>query len=91
MYFLLFYDLVDDYIERRAPLRDEHLALARAWQERGVLCMAGAFADPADGAALVFRADDRSVVEDFVARDPYVAHGLIRQWRIREWTVVIGP
>lgn len=90
MWWLLQYDVVDDYLERRGEYRAEHLALATAGHERGELVLAGAFADPADGAALVFRAGDRSVVEDFVAADPYVASGLISAWRIRSWTVVVG-
>ena len=90
MWWLLQYDVVEDYLERRGEFRAEHLGLATALLERGELVLAGAFADPADGAALVFRADDRSVVEAFVAADPYVANGLVTAWRIREWTVVIG-
>lgn len=90
MLWALLYDLVDDYLERRAPLREEHLALARAAHERGELVLAGAVTDPADQAILVFRADDPTVVERFVEKDPYVAHGLIRSWRIRSWNVVIG-
>jgi hypothetical protein len=38
----------------------------------------------------VFRADDDSVVRDFVAHDPYVREGLVKRWVIRQWTVVIG-
>jgi uncharacterized protein YciI len=90
MWWLLQYDLVDDYLERRAEFRPEHLALATAAQERGELVMAGALADPADGAVLVFRADDRAVVQAFVDADPYVANGLVTGWSIRSWTVVIG-
>jgi len=30
------------------------------------------------------------VAEDFVKRDPYVSNGLITEWTIREWNVVIG-
>lgn len=30
MHYLLFYDVVPDYVERRAALRAEHLALAQA-------------------------------------------------------------
>ena len=52
--------------------------------------LAGAFAEPADGAALVFRADDARPVEAFVQADPYVAEGLVTSWSIRQWTVVIG-
>jgi len=51
--------------------------------------MAGALAEPVDGAVLVFTTDDRSVVEDFVAKDPYVREGLVTAWRIRPWNVVI--
>lgn len=67
VYYLLFYELVDDYMERRPKFREEHLALARKANERGELVLAGAYADPPDGAALVFRADDDSAVRDFVA------------------------
>ena len=90
MYLLLFYDVVDDYLERRVPLREEHLGLARAAHERGELVMAGAFDDPADGAVLVFATEDPAVVEKFVAADPYVREGLVKRHRIRRWNVVIG-
>lgn len=90
MYFLLLYDVVPDYLERRAPLREEHLALATTAHRRGELVLAGAFADPADGAALVFKGDDPSAAEAFVEADPYVRNGLVQSWRIRSWTVVIG-
>jgi uncharacterized protein len=90
MFWMLIYDLVDDYVERRAALRSEHLELATAAHARGELVMAGALADPVDQAFLVFRADDAVVVEAFVDQDPYVKHGLVEQWRVRPWTVVIG-
>jgi uncharacterized protein YciI len=86
MYFLLLYDVVDHFTDRRGPYRDAHLALARAANKRGELLLAGAFAEPADGAALVFKADDRSAAERFAASDPYVKEGLVRHW-----TVGSGP
>jgi uncharacterized protein YciI len=91
MHWLLLYDVVEDYLERRAPLREAHLALVRATHERGDLLLAGALADPADGAVLVFTADDSSVAEEFARNDPYVKEGLVTGWRIRAWNVVIGP
>lgn len=90
MYFLLLYDVADQFTDRRAPYRDAHLALARAAHERGELILAGAFAEPADGAALVFKAGNEAVAEQFAANDPYVKHGLVRHWTVRKWTVVIG-
>ena len=88
--FVLLYDYVENVVEKRAPFRPDHLALANEYLERGELLMAGAFADPVDGAAFVFTVEDRARVEAFVAADPYVANGLVPSWRIREWTVVIG-
>lgn len=89
-YFVLRYELVDDYLERRPEFRDDHLALARVAVERGELVLAGALADPADQALLVFRGDDRSVAEAFARHDPYVANGLVESWEVREWTVAVG-
>jgi len=90
MHFALIYELVDDYLERRGALREEHLALAKAASERGELLLGGAFAEPADRALLVWAADDVAVVRRFVDTDPYVANGLVRSWDIRPWTVVVG-
>jgi uncharacterized protein YciI len=90
MYVLLLYDVVDGFVDRRTPFREAHLKLAREANERGELMLAGAFADPADGAALLFQTDDPSVVERFAANDPYVTEGLVTAWRVRRWTVVVG-
>ncbi|HVF21115.1 MAG TPA: YciI-like protein [Mycobacteriales bacterium] len=90
MHYALLYTVVDDYLERRGEFRAEHLGIAKAAHERSELVMAGAFAEPADGALLVFRAEDASVVEAFAQSDPYVVNGLVTDYRIRPWTVVIG-
>jgi len=89
-YFALFYEVVDDYMARRAAFRAEHLRLAEAAHRRGELVLAGAFADPVDGALLIFRAPDRSVAETFARNDPYVVNGLVTRWWARPWTVVVG-
>jgi uncharacterized protein YciI len=89
-YFVLFYDTADNYIEKRAPYRAQHLELARDAHARGELLLAGALADPADRAVLVFRAADKATVEAFAERDPYVINGAITRWEVRPWTVVIG-
>ena len=89
-YWLLLYDVVDDYVERRAPFRPAHLELARQAHGRGELVMAGALNDPADGAVFVFQADDPSVVEEFARADPYVTGGIVTSWRVRRWNVVVG-
>jgi uncharacterized protein len=90
MHFLLFYDVVDDYVTRRVPLREAHLALARAALARGELVLGGALADPVDTAVLLFQGNSPEVAASFAKADPYVANGLVRGWRVREWTTVIG-
>jgi len=89
-HWILFYDVVPDYLERRGEFRADHLAHASAYLERGELVMAGALAEPPDGAVLCFRTDDRAVVEGFAEADPYVRNGLVTSWRVRRWVMVIG-
>jgi uncharacterized protein YciI len=89
-YFALIYELVDDYLARRATFRQEHLGLAAAAHQRGEIVLAGAFAEPCDRALLIFRAADPSTAEAFARNDPYVLNGLVKRWEVRPWTVVIG-
>jgi uncharacterized protein YciI len=90
MHYLLIYDVTPDYLERRAPLRSAHLALAREAEARGELVLGGALANPVDGAVLLFRGESPAAAEAFAAADPYVQNGLVTQWRVREWTTVVG-
>lgn len=90
MHYLLFYEGGEDYVERRQPYRDAHLAHARAAVERGDLVLGGALADPADAAILLFRGDAPDVAEGFARADPYVTNGVVKSWRVRPWTTVVG-
>ena len=72
-YFVLRYDtVVDDYVNRRAPFRAEHLRLLRDAHARGEVVMAGAVGESPDGAIIIFRSETPEVAERFVASDPYV-------------------
>ena len=90
MHLALIYELVEDYLDRRPPLREEHLALARDAHGRGELVLAGALVEPADRALLVWATEDEDVVRRFVDADPYIRNGLVSSWSIRKWNVVIG-
>jgi uncharacterized protein YciI len=90
MHTILFYDLIDDYERRRTMFRDEHFSLAREAHARGEIVLAGALADPADGALIVFRGDSPEVAVAFAKADPYVRNGLVTAWRVRKWNTVIG-
>jgi uncharacterized protein len=90
VHYLLMYDVVPDYVERRAAFRDEHLSLAWDAHARGELVLGGALDEPVDGAVLLFRGDSPAAAEAFAARDPYVRHGLVTRWRVRTWKTVAG-
>jgi uncharacterized protein len=90
MHWLLMYELVDDYLERRAAHRDAHLALAWDAVSRGELLLAGAVAEPVDSALLLFQGDTPAAAEAFARADPYVLAGLVKSWRVRPWQTVVG-
>jgi uncharacterized protein YciI len=89
-HFLLIYDYVADYLERRTAYRPAHFAHAQAAEGRGELTLAGACTDGDPIGVLVFAVEDRRTVEDFARADPYVANGVVTRWQVREWTTVLG-
>jgi uncharacterized protein YciI len=90
MHFLLTYDVVEHYIEKRKPHRAEHFAYAQRAYDVGELMLAGALDEPVDAAVFVFRADPPGAAERFAENDPYVKNGLVKNWRVRKWTTVLG-
>ena len=89
-YFALFYDVVDNFIERRMPFREPHLKLVIEAHERGDIVMAGPLGDPVEQAMMVFRVADAGIVEAFAKADPYVHNGIVTKWQVKPWNVVIG-
>ena len=90
MHYLLFYDYVEDYVPKRAPLRAAHLELARKSFQRGEMVLGGAYAEPDHGAVIVFRGESPAVAENFAKADPYVTSGLVTRWEVKKWLTVIG-
>jgi uncharacterized protein YciI len=90
MHYLLFYEVADDYVTRRAEFRNIHLKMGWEAVERGELVLGGALANPADGAVLFFKGDSPEVAEKFATADPYVTSGIVKRWYVREWTTVVG-
>jgi heme-degrading monooxygenase HmoA/uncharacterized protein YciI len=90
MHYLLFYEVGEDYVSRRAEFRDAHLEKAWKASERGELVLGGALANPIDGAVLLFKGDSPEVAERFARADPYVTSGAVKRWHVREWTTVAG-
>mmetsp|Transcript_15095 Transcript_15095/g.26913 ORF Transcript_15095/g.26913 Transcript_15095/m.26913 type:complete len:113 (+) Transcript_15095:54-392(+) len=86
-HYLLQYDYVEGILEKRAPHREGHLALAKEYFDKGQIHMGGAYGD-LTGATLVFKCDNDEPLKDFMERDPYFQNGLVSGHRIKEWTVV---
>lgn len=90
MHYLLIYDVGEEYVEKRALYRNEHLKLAWDSHERGEMILGGALANPIDKAILFFNGDSPEVAENFAKADPYVLNGLVIKWEVRQWNTVIG-
>ena len=86
---VLLYTYVDDMATKRKPFREGHLAHAKKAEDAGAAILGGAFANPIDGAIIVFNADE-DYIKSFVEMDPYVASGLVSKWEIKAWTPVVG-
>ncbi len=51
--------------------------------------MIGTFANPQeDGAMGIFTS--REAAEEFARSDPFVLHGVVRRWYIREWNEALA-
>jgi uncharacterized protein YciI len=87
--YLLFYDLA----ENAGPLAHEHFPAHKErimqFAERGLLLLVGTLSDEPVGAMAVFRT--REAVEEFMADDPFLRHGVVGAHRIREWDEILQP
>ena len=89
LHFMLIYDVWPDFLQQRAKYRDEHLALAWKAAAAGELQLAGALEEGTGQAFLLFRGT-REAAQRFAQADPYVRHGLVKQWQVRQWHTVVG-
>ena len=87
--FMLVYSYVPEMETRRQEYRTAHLKNIEAAHERGLIRFAAAFADPVDGAVLMFEVHSAGEVYDWIATDPYNHAGLVRSATVRELSVAI--
>ncbi len=90
-HYLLFYEKASDFEDTQAPLQAAHRTHVQAAARRGELLLGGSLANPVDGTAvLLFQSDSPAIAEGFAAADPYVIHGVVANWSVREWETVVG-
>ena len=84
MKYVLLYESADDVLGKARAHFDAHMARGNEFHERGSLLMYGPFGDPQkEGSMAVFTS--REAAEEFVNGDPFVLHGVVRDWQIRAW------
>jgi uncharacterized protein len=81
MKYVLFYESADDAAATAPLYFAEHRARWTAYQDRASLLAIGPFTD-GTGAMGVFT--NRADAEEFAAGDPFVVHGVVTGWSIRE-------
>jgi uncharacterized protein YciI len=90
MKYVLFYETVDDFRSNAQLHFPAHRARWAEFHARGTLLLIGPFADAEAGAMAVFTT--REAAEEFARSDPFVLHGVVRTWHIREWNEALaGP
>jgi uncharacterized protein YciI len=90
MKYVLLYNSTPDFMEKVPQHLEAHQALWRTFHADKRLLMVGPFNDPPLGDAMAVFAT-RDAAEEFVSLDPFVAHGIVAQWTIREWNEVLMP
>src|SRR3954469_23380832 len=83
---ILFYEYVEDIVERRAPHREGHLGLINRWHDEGRIAMAGGVAGPPHARSIVLREggldQGPAAAQGFGAETPYQPAGLVTSWRV---------
>ena len=85
---IMFYEIAPDGLSKAMTHVDAHKTRLKAFHERGVLLMAGPFANPAEGALGIFTS--REAAEEFIQDDPFVVNGVVGKWRLVEWNEVLA-
>jgi uncharacterized protein len=77
-----------DGVREKAPLHfAAHVARWKEFRERGELEMIGTFSD-LSGSMAIFTT--REAAEEFAKGDPFVLHGVVRSWQIKEWNEALS-
>ena len=88
--FVLQYHYVDNMLQKRDPFRAGHLAHADHHIEQGYLMAGGGFLPDIKRGMLLFRCDNREIVENFAKNDPFVKGGLVTNFEIHDWGILVG-
>ncbi len=84
---VMFYETAADGVPKARLHFAAHRARLSEFHDRGLLLMAGPFANPSEGAMGIFTS--REAAQEFIAGDPFILHGVVGKWTLREWNEVL--
>ncbi|RDI99020.1 hypothetical protein DVT68_11045 [Dyella solisilvae] len=85
---VMIYEAAPDGIAKAVELGPAHAARLREFHARGVLLLAGPYADPTHGALGIFTS--REAAEEFVEGDPFVTGGVVGNVTLKDWREVLA-
>ncbi len=85
---VMLYSIAEGGLAKAKANYPQHRARLDAFHARGVLLMAGPYANPMDGAMAVFT--NRAAAEEFVSQDPFVTEGVVGKYTLQEWNEVLA-
>jgi hypothetical protein len=85
---VMFYEMAPDGLSKAMANLEGHRARLTEFHAKGVLLMAGPFANPSEGALGIFT--DKGAAEEFIKGDPFVMNGVVGKWRLAEWNEVLA-
>ncbi|MDQ8023777.1 MAG: YciI family protein [Moraxellaceae bacterium] len=80
---LMFYEIATDGMDKAPIYYEAHVARLQAFQQRGVLLMAGPYGMPPAGALGVFT--ERAAADEFAREDPFVLNGVVSKVTLHDW------
>ncbi|MDB5946472.1 MAG: hypothetical protein JWQ33_1498 [Ramlibacter sp.] len=85
---VMVYEVAADGMQKAQANYPAHRARLDEFHARGVLLMAGPYANPMEGAMGVFTS--REAAEEFIRADPFVLNGVVARWSLRDWNEVLA-
>ena len=91
MYYVVFFETkyrsLAEVMEKAPEVLRSHVTRSKQFHAEGKMLMAGAFLDGlAEPVSTMGVLVSREAAEEFANGDPFLLHGMVSTWHIREWS-----